>query len=75
MLVARRTASGLTQRDVARALNKAPSYVGRIETCERRVDIVELISLCEAIGISPRSILDQFLKRRKEPAYQPRNPT
>jgi transcriptional regulator with XRE-family HTH domain len=65
LLVARRIASGLTQRDVAKALRKAPSYIGRIETCERRLDIVELVDLCEAICISPRSVLDQFLKAKR----------
>ena len=27
-------------------------YVSRIETCERRIDILELMNICEALDIS-----------------------
>lgn len=42
-LVAARHAVGLTQRDVAARLGRSQAYVGKSETGERRVDIVELI--------------------------------
>ncbi len=41
-LVAAREAAGLTQRDVAVKLGRSQAYVGKSETGERRVDIVEL---------------------------------
>lgn len=37
-----REGAGLTQRDVARALGKPPSFVAKCENGERRVDVVEL---------------------------------
>lgn len=38
-----REQAGLTQRDVARALGKPPSFVAKCENGERRVDVVELL--------------------------------
>lgn len=49
-LVAARTASGMTQRAVAEALGKPPSYVAKIEVGERRIDLIEFIAYARAIG-------------------------
>lgn len=46
-LVQGRTEAGMTQRQVAKALGKPPSYVAKIETGERRVDIIELRRLAK----------------------------
>lgn len=48
----RRTA-GLTQRQLAARLGREQSYVGRIETGQRRVDLVELVQICDACGADP----------------------
>lgn len=37
-----RAETKMTQRQVAQKLGKAPSYVAKIETGERRVDFIEL---------------------------------
>lgn len=47
-----REGSGLTQRDLARLLGRPQSYVSKVETCERRLDYVELLQLCRAIGVA-----------------------
>ena len=47
-----RESSGLTQRDLARLLGRPQSYVSKVETCERRLDYVELLQLCRAIGVA-----------------------
>jgi transcriptional regulator with XRE-family HTH domain len=44
-LIAARRAAGLTQVDVARALRIPQSKVSRMESGERRVDVVELQEL------------------------------
>jgi len=49
-LRAARTAAGLSQRAVAKALGKAPSYVAKCETGERRVDVVELTQFADLYG-------------------------
>lgn len=44
-LVDARTAAGLTQMDVAAALSLPQSRISRIETGERRLDVIELKDL------------------------------
>ncbi len=39
-VVQARKAAGMTQRDVATALEKPPSWIARIETRERRMDVL-----------------------------------
>ena len=52
-VVALRKEAGLTQREMATLLNREQSYVGRIETGQRRIDIVELVWICKACGADP----------------------
>lgn len=47
-LRAARAEADLTQRDVAKALGKSPSYVAKCETGERRIDVVELLQFARA---------------------------
>ena len=46
-----RESAGITQRELARLLGRPQSYVSKVETCERRLDYVELLKLCRAIGV------------------------
>jgi transcriptional regulator with XRE-family HTH domain len=45
-----RSAKGFTQRDLASLLGREHGLVSMIETCERRVELVELIQILTAIG-------------------------
>jgi transcriptional regulator with XRE-family HTH domain len=53
-----RAEAGLTQEEVAKRLNRPQSFVSKIETGERRVDIVEL----SEIATHYRKALDYFVK-------------
>lgn len=57
-LRAAREAAGLTQGEVAAALDVYASFVSKVESGERRVDVVELAELCGVYGID----LAAFLK-------------
>lgn len=46
-LRAARLAAGLTQLDVAEKLETYASFISKIESGERRLDVVELATLCE----------------------------
>jgi transcriptional regulator with XRE-family HTH domain len=50
LLVVGRTAAGLSQEEVARRLRRPQSFVSKYESGERRLDVVELIEIAEAIG-------------------------
>lgn len=52
-----RTSAGLTQQDVADRLRRPQSFVAKIEGCERRLDLVEFVHLCRALGVAPTAIL------------------
>ena len=49
-LVALRHKAGLSQRELAEKLGREHSFVWRIETGERRLDVVEFHWVCEALG-------------------------
>lgn len=47
-----RVAKNLTQSDVAGRLALPQSYVSKYESGERRLDFVETVLVCEALGMS-----------------------
>ena len=52
-LVRHREAAGDTQQQVATRLGKSQSYVSKIESGQRRLDLVEYVLWARAIGIDP----------------------
>lgn len=49
LLIARRQAAGLTQAELAQRLKRPQSFVSKYETGERRLDVIELIEIAEAL--------------------------
>jgi len=56
-LVDARIKAGLGQEDLAVKLKCHQSLVARIESGQRRVDVVELVVLARAIGFDPFEVL------------------
>lgn len=52
-LISKRQLAGLTQRELADKLGVVRSLVGKVETGERRLDVIEFASYCEALGAAP----------------------
>jgi transcriptional regulator with XRE-family HTH domain len=48
-----RRQAGLSQRQLADALGREQNLVGRIETGQRRVDLIEFVQICRACGVEP----------------------
>ena len=61
VLVASRREAGLTQRELAERLGKPASYIGKIETGERRLDLVEFVAIAKALKVDPRVLFERFL--------------
>ena len=59
-LVAARADAGLTQVEVAAKLKKPQSFVSKYESGERNVDVVEFVTICRALGVSPSLMLEQL---------------
>ena len=62
VLVALRHKAGLTQRELARALGREHSFVWRIETGERRLDVVEFFWVCQALGQDAREVYNGLVE-------------
>ena len=48
----KREKMGIAQAQLADLLKVNQTFVSRIETCERRLDILELMNICEALDLS-----------------------
>lgn len=55
-----RLASGLTQKEICDRLGKPKNYLLKVERGERRLDVVELFALCEAMGTDAVALLTRF---------------
>ena len=62
-LVEARQTAGLTQRDVAARMARPPSFVGKVESIERNLSVLELLEWCSAIGIDAEAILQSAARR------------
>ena len=60
LLRAVRDEAGLRQVDVAVRLEKPQSFVSKYEAGERRLDLVELATVCRAIGITLAEFVERF---------------
>jgi transcriptional regulator with XRE-family HTH domain len=49
-LIERREAAGLTQTELADRLGEYQSFVARLESGQRRIDVVEFLELAEVLG-------------------------
>ncbi len=62
LLIAKREAAGLTQADLASRLGEYQSFVARLESGQRRIDVVEFLDLAEALGFDPAKALSVLRK-------------
>ena len=57
LMVKARKAAGLTQQELADRLRKPQSFVAKYEGGERRIDVVEFLTVCQAIGADSAKLL------------------
>jgi len=57
MLIAKREAAGITQAQLAEALGEYQSFVARLESGQRRVDVIELIELANILGFDAAALV------------------
>ena len=55
-----RKAKGMTQAELARALGRHQPFIANIESGERRLDIVELIEICDVLGADLNEIIAEL---------------
>jgi transcriptional regulator with XRE-family HTH domain len=62
VLVASRREKKLTQEDLAAKLGWHRSTVAKIETSERRLDVVEFIQIAKGLGVDPEQLFSRVMK-------------
>jgi transcriptional regulator with XRE-family HTH domain len=60
LLAEARRSAGMTQAELAKRLGRHQSFVSTYESGQRRVDVVEFASICEAVGVRPSVLLRRW---------------
>ena len=59
-LVSARIEAGLTQQELANRINRPQSFVSKYERRERRLDVLEFISVCHVLNADTCSIIREI---------------
>lgn len=62
LIVDKRKEAGLSQADLAKAIDRYQSVVAAIESGGRRIDVIEFLDLAETIGFDPHEMLREVAK-------------
>lgn len=60
-LLAARRAAGLNQRELAERMGQPQSFITRVETFERRLDIIRMIEWVRALDLDERKFMIDVL--------------
>lgn len=60
-----REGAGLTQTGLAKRLGVGQSYVSKIENGDRRIEVVELVFVCRALGVDPVKFIKAIIAGEK----------
>lgn len=56
----------LTMREAARLIDKPHSFIGKIESGQRRLDVVEYIWYCQKLGLNPNEGINLIASVKKK---------
>lgn len=62
LLIEKRETAGLNQVELASRLGEYQSFVARLESGQRRVDVIEFLELASILGFEPEEALNRLLK-------------
>jgi len=64
LIVRQRHAAGLSQTDLADLLGEYQSFVARLESGQRRLDVIEFLDLAEILNFDPAKAISALKKER-----------
>lgn len=64
VLAEQRMAAGISQTALAATLRKPQSYVSKVESGERGLDVVEFVDYAKAIGADPTRLIKLAFRER-----------
>lgn len=56
-LVSARKKAGITQTELATKLGKHQSFVSKVESGERRIDVIELLEIAKVLGVPVKQLV------------------
>ena len=62
LFVQARKEAKVTQAELSKRLDRPQSFVSKYEGGERRLDVIEFIEVCDALKISPQTIINSIRK-------------
>jgi hypothetical protein len=62
LLASARKRTGMRQIELAQKLNKPQSFVSKFECGERRLDVIEFLTIMDALGEDPLAVLAEAAK-------------
>ncbi len=69
-LISRRKELHLSQRELAKEMGVIFSFIGKVETGDRRLDLIEFIKYCKVLDIDTKELLTQLEEKiNKLPTY------
>jgi transcriptional regulator with XRE-family HTH domain len=60
-----REEAGIRQADLARKLGRKQGFVSKYELGDRRLDLVDLAEICDALGLSFTEFAERFDEKRR----------
>lgn len=57
-----RSTAGLTQAELAERLGRHQSFVSKVESGERRIDLVELHRYCTVLGVDLVKVVRRYVR-------------
>lgn len=63
-LVEKRSEAGLKQVELAQRMKVYQSFIARLESGQRRVDVIELVKLGEVLGFDPTEIVGTLARMK-----------
>ena len=64
VLAEERERAGLTQRELAARLKRAHSFVGKIESGERQLNVLEFCEYADALGATASDLIKKIVATR-----------
>lgn len=58
-----RVQKGITQEKLAQAMERPQSFIAKIESGERRLDIIEFAYVAQLLDINPAPLLEKVMKK------------
>ncbi len=62
ILIEKREGAGMTQTELAGKLGEYQSFVARLESGQRRIDVVEFIQLSEILQFNPAAVISRLAR-------------